>query len=131
MKKTLSLTAVLLCVCLLAGCASQQKLFEAPGAETLTVTSGATGETVDLVGEDEIRYVTDSINSLTYEKGGEVDRDGWSYNLQWIGGDGTLLQNLLLLGDGKTVVYGGYYYEGTAPSGGGIDLAFLETLFAP
>ena len=126
-KKVLALTLAL--TLSLAGCASDPLLtatgFMIEGAERLSVTSGETGAKVDIVDEEDIAYITDSIGSLAYSKEGEVDGDGCSYSLRWYDADGNLIESMGLLGDGYTVIFDGHYYKGMDIDHE-INLAFIE-----
>ena len=93
----------------LAGCSSTPGLLDITGAEQLTILSGSTGESVDITDAEDIKAITDSVNTLEYVKGEKENGDGWSYGLRWYDGNGELIESLTLLGDG-VIIYDGYYY---------------------
>ena len=129
MKKYLSLVLILLFVCSLVSCSSNYKTFEIEEAETLTVFSGSTGESIDITDSDDIKYITDNITALNYSKGGKLNADGFSYSLQWYDQNGKLIESIALFGDGCTIAYDGRYYKGISVDYE-IDLPFIESLFA-
>ena len=128
MRKRLGILAALVCALALAGCGPKAKTFEISGAEVLTIVSGTTGETVTITDEEEIRYVTDQINALTFSRGGKAEGDGWSESLCWYDGTGSVVEQLALMGDGYTVIHEGRFYQGMEADHE-IDLAFLEARF--
>ena len=129
MKKLTALVLALVCVLGLFGCSSKPKTFEIAGAEKITVMSGATGKSIDIVNADDIKYITDNINALEYSKGEKINSDGWKYSLQWFDQNGELIENLTLLGDGYTIIYDDHYYKGMSVDYE-IDLSFLDSQFA-
>ena len=128
MKKIIVITTILVCALSLVSCSSKSKTFEIAGAEKLTVRSGSTGESIDIINADDIKYITDNINALTYSKGKKVNSSGWSYALQWFDESGEIIENLTLLGDGYTIIYDGHYYKGISVDHE-IDLSFLDSQF--
>ena len=129
MKKLIALVLVIVCVLGLVGCSSEPKTFEITGAEKLTIMSGSTGKSVDIVNADDIKYITDNINALEYSKGEKVNSDGWNYSLQWFAPNGEIIESLIILGDGYTIIYDGHYYKGMSVDYE-IDVSFLGSLFA-
>ena len=129
MKQLMTLVLALVYMLGLVSCSSKPKTFEIVGAERLTVRSGTTGESIDITNVDDIKYITDNINSLKYSKGKKVNGSGWSYSLQWFDQNGAIIEKLILFGDGYTINYDGYYYKGMSADYE-IDLSFLDSQFA-
>ena len=126
MKKAMLAICTFIVLCMVA-CSSHTHKFEIGDAAKLTVTSGNTGEKVEITDTESIRYITDNINGLTYSKGEKVSSDGWSYALIWYDKDGNEQKKLTVLNE-YTVIFDGRYYKGTEADYM-IDLAFLEKLF--
>ena len=111
----------------MVACSSRTHKFEIGGAAKITVTSGNTGEKVEINDTESIQHITDNINGLTYSKGKKVNSEGWSYTLIWYDKDGNELKKLTVLNE-YTVIYDGRYYKGMEADYE-IDLAFLKDLF--
>ena len=126
MKKLVVVVCAFIVLSMVA-CSSRTHKFEIVDAAKLTVTSGNTGEKVEITDTESIRYITDNINSLTYSKGDKVSSDGWSYALTWYDKDGNEQKKLTVLNE-YTIIYDGRYYKGMETDYE-IDMAFLEKLF--
>ena len=121
MKKLVVVVCAFIVLSIVA-CSSSTHKFEIGDAAKIIVSSGTTGTQVEITDTENIQYITDNINGLTYSKGEKVNSDGWSYALLWYDKDGNELKKLTVLNE-YTVIYKGMEadYE--------IDLAFLEKLF--
>ena len=67
MKKIVLVVFAFIVLCM-AACSSRTQNYEVGDATKIIVTSGNTGEQVDITDSESIRYITDNINSLTYSK---------------------------------------------------------------
>ena len=129
MKRFMALLLAVICMLGLICCAPTRLTFEITDAQSLTITSGTTGEIAEVTDAADIRYITDNINALTFSKNGRLDSDGWSYALRWFDGEGVMIESVTLLGDGYTIIFDDHYYKGMEIDDQ-IDLAFLESQFA-
>ncbi len=111
----------------MVACSSRSHKFEIGDAAKIIVSSGTTGTQVEITDTENIQYITDNINGLTYSKGEKVNSDGWSYALIWYDKDGNELKKLTVLNE-NTVIFDGRYYKGMEADYE-IDLAFIEKLF--
>ena len=126
MKKIVLVVCAFIVLCTV-GCSSRTHKFEIGDVAKITVTSGTTGEQVEITDTESIQHITDNINGLTYSKGKKVNSDGWSYALVWYDKDGNEQKKLTVLNE-YTVIYDGRYYKGMEADYE-IDLNFLEKLF--
>ena len=126
MKKIALVVCTFIVICMVA-CSSRTHKFEIGYAAKIIVSSGTTGTQVEITDTQNIQYITDNINGLTYSKGEKVNSDGWSYALIWYDKDGNEQKKLTVLNE-NTVIFDGRYYKGMEADYE-IDLAFLEKLF--
>ena len=126
MKKIVLVVCAFIVLCTVA-CSSRTHKFEIGDAAKITVTSGTTGEQVEITDTESIRYITDNINGLSYSKGEKVNSDGWSYAMIWYDKDGNEQKKLTVLNE-HTVIFDGRYYEGMEADYE-IDLTYLAKLF--
>lgn len=126
MKKAMYVFCIFIILCTIA-CSSRTHKFEIGDAAKIIVSSGTTGTQVEITDTENIQYITDNINGLTYSKGEKVNSDGWSYALLWYDKDGNEQKKLTVLNE-NTVIFDGRYYKGMEADYE-IDLAFLEKLF--
>ena len=126
MKKILLVVCIIVMLSTVA-CSSRTHKFEIGDSAKITVTSGTTGEQVEITETESIQYITDNINALTYSKGEKVNSDGWSYALIWYDQNGIEQKNLTVLSE-YMIIYDGRYYKGMEADHE-IDLVFLENLF--
>ena len=126
MKKIALVVCAFIVICMVA-CSSRTHKFEIGDAAKIIVSSGTTGTQVEITDTENIQYITDNINDLTYSKGEKVNSDGWSYALIWYDKDGNEQKKLTVLNE-NTVIFDGRYYKGMEADYE-IDLAFLEKLF--
>ena len=126
MKKIVLVVCAFIVLCMV-GCSSRTHKFEIGEAAKITVTSGTTGEQVEITETESIQYITDNINALTYSKGEKVNSDGWSYAMIWYDKDGNEQKKLTVLNE-HTVIFDGRYYEGMEADYE-IDLTYLAKLF--
>ena len=126
MKKIVLIVCVFIVLCTVA-CSSRTHKLEIGDAAKIIVSSGTTGEQVEITDTESIQYITDNINGLTYSKGEKVNSDGWSYALTWYDKDGNEQKKLTVLNE-YMVIFEGRYYKGIEADYE-IDLVFLEKLF--
>lgn len=126
MKKWIALVLVLIFVLLLAGC-KQETHLEIGQATSISVHSGLRGDSVLVTDAEEIAYITDNINAITFERGRRQNEgeNGFAYSLKWYDED-RLIARLYVM-DEYTVVYDDYYYNGMTADYE-IDTARLRTL---
>lgn len=124
MKRRTELLLALVCALVLAGC-GLVRTFQIGEAARMTLTSGTTGERVELTDPEVIREVTDNIVSIRFRRcGSSRDSSGWSYALRWYDAGGALLEDMVILNSGMIDVDGWFW----AADGGGVDTALLEGL---
>ena len=124
MRKCFAFILVLGCILNLTGCKKEQKQFDITGASSIYLYSGLTGDSVNVTDAEGIKYITDNINSLLFEKGkSHKGENGYAYSIRWYDADHTLLTDLIVM-DEYTVVYDGYYYSGMEADYG-IDTGFF------
>jgi len=126
MKKIVLVVCAFIVICMVA-CSSRTHKLEIGDAAKITVTSGTTGEQVEIADTESIQHITENINGLTYSKGEKVNSDGWSYALIWYDKNGNEQKKLTVLNE-YTIIFDGRYYKGMEADYK-IDLAFLEKLF--
>ena len=126
MKKIVLIVCVFIVLCTVA-CSSRTHKLEIGDAAKIIVTSGTTGEQVEITDTESIQYITDNINGLTYSKGEKVNSDGWSYALIWYDKDGNEQKKLTVQNE-YMIIFEGRYYKGIEADYE-IDLVFLEKLF--
>ena len=73
MKKLVVVVCAFIVLSIVA-CSSSTHKFEIGDAAKITVTSGTTGTQVEITDTENIQYITDNINDLTYSKG---DKQSW------------------------------------------------------
>ncbi len=112
---------------ILTGCAEKEAKFNIEYANEIRITSGNTGNTIKITSDEDIKYITDNMNGLKFEKGGEVNSDGWNYSLNWVDENGSSAEIITIMNE-NTVIYDGYYYNGMEADAG-IDIEFIESLF--
>ena len=111
MKKWITLTLALACVLALTAC-KQETHLEIGQATRISIYSGLRGDSVSVTNADEITYITDNINAITFEKGRRQNEgeNGYVYSLHWYDED-RLIADLVIM-DEYTAVCDGYYYNG-------------------
>lgn len=124
--KKLAAFALSLMLCLpLIGCTAKTITFDIGRASRIELTSGSTGDTVEIADEAAVRHITDNINALTFTDEGKCDFDGWSYSVRWMDAHGNAMISITLLGSGRAVI-GDHCYS---VSGGSVDLEFIRKQF--
>lgn len=107
---------------LLVACSSI-KSFEIPSAAKVELRSGNTGNIVEITDADNIEQITNNINSLRYEKvNSSNDYTGWSYSIKWYNTDGSLIEEIVILGN-QAIDYEEKFYS---VSNGIIDTELLD-----
>lgn len=127
MKKWIALMLALICTLPLAGCKRETHL-EIGKASSISVHSGLRGDSVLVTDADEIAYITDNINAITFEKGRMQNEgeNGFAYSLSWYDENLTRIASLNIM-DEYTLVYDGRYYNGMEADNE-IDMDYLRTL---
>lgn len=125
MKKLLLLMMIPVLLLTLGGCFVAGTSLEVGEAARIELRSGDDGVLVEVTDAEDIRHITDNINTLRFEKvrtGKEYT--GKRYSVSWYGPDGGLMDEMLILG-GNRVEYNGTYYDSI---GATVDTAFLDRL---
>ena len=78
MKKIVLVMCSFIVICMVA-CSFRTHKFEIGDAAKIIVFSGTTGTQVEITDTENIQYITDNINGLTYSKGDKVIFDGRYY----------------------------------------------------
>ena len=100
MGRILIVICIVICVGVLLVACSSIKSFEIPSAAKVELRSGNTGNFVEITDADSIEKITNNINSLRYEKGNSSnDYTGWSYSIKWYNTDGSLIEEIVILGN--------------------------------
>ena len=127
MRRSRKLVPALFCalmLVLLAGCGLVRS-FQIGEAARMTLTSGATGETVELTDPEAIRAVTDNIESIRFQRcSSSGNSTGWSYAIRWYDAGGAVLEDMVIQSSGMINVDGWFW----AADSGGVDTALLEEL---
>ncbi len=125
MKKLILLILIPALILTLGGCFVASTHFEIGGAAKIELRSGNDGSSVEITDAEDIRHITENINTLRFEKVNvEGTYDGWSYDISWYGADGGLMDSMVIMG-GNRVQYGGAYYDSL---GATVDTVFLDRL---
>lgn len=127
MKKWITLTLALACVLALTACKKETHL-EIGQATSISIYSGLRGDSVSVTDADEIAYITDNINAVTFEKGRRQNEgeNGYAYSLSWYDENLTRIASLYVM-DEYTVVHDGRYYNGMEADNE-IDTDYLRVL---
>ena len=127
MRRSRKLVPALFCalmLVLLAGCGLVRS-FQIGEAARMTLTSGATGETVELTNPEAIRAVTDNIESIRFQRcRSSGNSTGWSYAIRWYDAGGAVLEDMVIQSSGMINVDGWFW----GAASGGVDTALLEEL---
>lgn len=126
MKKLILLIIIPALLLTLSGCFVASTRLEIPQeAAKLELRSGKDGGMVEITDSESIGRVTGNISALRFEKV-NTDRtyDGWSYELTWLGPDGSPLDSMTII-SGNRVRYNDAYYDSL---GATIDTVFLDEL---
>ena len=122
MKRCLML--LLPVILLLAGCGQVVSLRIGEAAR-VTLTSGATGETVEITAPEVIEAITGDIEALSFKRGGSSRHSsGWSYRLRWYDADGAVRKEIVILDGGSISAEGRFW----SAAGGTIDTGRLAAL---
>lgn len=128
MKRCLVFLIGTVCMLFLVGCGGSQnfKKFQIEGVECLSITSGATGDTVTVTDSETIRQITDSVNNADFYRGSSsLFHDGWSYRLCWYDASGEELETIVVL-NARGIDYNHYFWTAGY---GEIDVDLLDQLF--
>lgn len=126
MKKIIAFAWVLLWGFGLSSCSGEMS-FDIAEADKIEIRSGNTGATVERSDEEEIAYITDNINALTFSKGKSgKNSSGWSYWLKWYDSEDNLIEEIIVMSECQ-IDYEDYFYTCT-DTDLGIDTAFFDEL---
>lgn len=131
MKKILAFVLSLSLVFALTGCDAKNKTFEINDASKIKIHSMSFDEIVEITDVQEIKYITDNINALTFvknKKASKTENGGWLYSLAWYDIDGNCMEQINLQGDSYTISYDGYTYK-SKEADVEIDISFLDELY--
>ena len=128
MKKHVVLPLILVFAFILTGCSSKLST-EISGATKILISSGSTGETVEVTDTEAIKNITENINSLRFSKSGEnKDAAGFTYTVSWLNESGSEISSITIF-DSHTVVYKGTTYKGSEGQTG-VDIKYIDTIVA-
>lgn len=128
MKKPIALGLILACLASLAGCSSKMT-FSITEASKIELRSGNSGTTVEIMDEEDIMHITDSINTLQFSKGGACkDSTGWRYWLKWYDSENNLIEEIVVISE-YNIDYKNYFYT-IMDSDAEIDLLFFDELLS-
>lgn len=123
MGRIVMVICIVICVGVLLVACSSIKSFEIPSAAKVELRSGNTGNIVEIIDADSIEQITNNINSLWYEKGNSSnDYTGWSHSIKWYNMDGSLIEEIVILGN-QAIDYEEKFYS---VSDGIIDIELLD-----
>lgn len=125
MRKRIVLLLALVLAVSLTACLSAAATLDIGEADRIELRSGDSGAAVQVTDAEDIRHITDNINTLRFEKvKSGNDSSGWSYSLSWYGPDGALADEMVILNESR-INYNGDFYMSV---GAGIDTVFLDRL---
>lgn len=133
MRRWLAWAVVLALALSTAGCSArseasgQTMTLEIGETKRIMVQSGNRGIRSEITDPADIEYIMENLEAMEFQDQGQVDADGWTYALEWFDEDGTSLQKIALMGDGRTIIFDNHFYESVD---GEIDLAFLDDLLS-
>ena len=129
MRKIMALVLVLVLALSMVGCAEKSMTFDIGEASKIELRSGIDGTTVEITSAEDIQYITDNINALTFSKGeSSQDYNGWSYWLKWYDSQNTLMEEIVVMG-ADLIDYKDYFYSNTETDNK-IDIDYFDTLLA-
>ena len=129
MRKIMALVLVLVLALSMVGCAEKSMTFDIGEASKIELRSGIDGTTVEITRTEDIQYITDNINALTFSKGeSSQNYDGWSYLLKWYDSQNTLMEEIVVMG-ADLIDYKDYFYSNTETDNK-IDIDYFDTLLA-
>lgn len=127
MKRLIALVLALVCVLSLVGCSETNMTFDIGEASKIELRSGNDGTMVEITDVEDIQYITDNINSLTFSKGeSSKDYSGWSYSLKWYDSENNMMEEMVVMSEYQ-IDYKDYFYKGMEADHK-IDISFLDTL---
>ncbi len=127
MKRLIVLVWALVCVLSLLGCSETNMTFDIGEASKIELRSGNDGTMVEITDVEDIQYITDNINSLTFSKGeSSKDYSGWSYSLKWYDSENNMMEEMVVMSEYQ-IDYKDYFYKGMEADHK-IDISFLDTL---
>ena len=129
MRKIMALVLGLVLALSMVGCAEKSMTFDIGEASKIELRSGIDGTTVEITRTEDIQYITDNINALTFSKGeSSQNYDGWSYWLKWYDSQNTLMEEIVVMG-ADLIDYKDYFYSNTETDNK-IDIDYFDTLLA-
>lgn len=130
MKKMLALGLALVLSLCVVGCSEKSMTFDIGEANKIELRSGADGTMVEITNAEDIKYITDNINALTFSKGkSSKDHNGWSYSLKWYDSENVLMEEIVVMSEYQ-IDYKDYFYKGMEVNNE-IDLAYFDRLLNP
>ena len=129
MRKIMALVLVLVLALSMVGCSNKSMTFDIGEVNKIELRSGIDGTTVEITRTEDIQYITDNINALTFSKGeSSQNYDGWSYWLKWYDSQNTLMEEIVVMG-ADLIDYKDYFYSNTETDNK-IDIDYFDTLLA-
>ncbi len=97
-------------------------------ASMIRIFSGECGETVEITDAEDIKYLTDNINSMKFIRGKRVGNvDGFRYSTSWLDASGGVIDAMIIT-DEYNIRYDDYHYSGMEADNA-IDYGFIESFF--
>ena len=125
----MALGLVLVFALSMVGCSNKSMTFDIGEVNKIELRSGTDGTTVEITSAEDIQYITDNINALTFSKGeSSQDYNGWSYWLKWYDSENTLIEEIVVM-DADLIDYKDYFYSSTETYNR-IDIDYFDTLLA-
>ncbi|MCD7784348.1 MAG: hypothetical protein LUH18_01985 [Oscillospiraceae bacterium] len=127
MKRFLALVLVFATVLTMVGCAKKTVTFDIDGASKILLMSGSSGETVEITNAETIKYITDNINSMNFNRDTSSKRhNGWSYSLRWYDSEDNLIEHIVVMSSTR-IDYDNYFYN-EMDADVEIDIEYLKSL---
>lgn len=114
MKKLVALILSLTFVLALVGCGNKGLTLDIGEASKISITSGLTGDKVDISDKESIKNITENINSLRFERTSVDDnkKNGYAYMLTWFDTEDKQIARITITDEnGYQISYDGYYYK--------------------
>ncbi|MCC8196730.1 MAG: hypothetical protein LIO49_08055 [Ruminococcus sp.] len=129
MKRIFVLILTVAVALTMVGCAEKVVTFNIDGASKILLMSGSSGETVEITDPETIAYITDNINSMTFNRDeSSRQHNDWSYSLRWYDSEDNLIEYIVIM-SATRIDYDNYFYN-EMDADVEIDIAYLEELLS-
>ncbi len=128
MKKTILLLLACMLILSFVGCAAKNQSFDIGEVTKITGFCGSTGKSIEITDADDIKHITDNINSLSFSREeSSKNNEGFNYYLTWYDSNGEQVEKLIVMTEGR-ISYDDYFYD-VSDTDRKIDIEFLDKLF--